>query len=81
MGDEWNKKEQPNSIKKKRVGGIKSLLEVRNRSFISLLVNCFLIHRSVFSPLSVRTEIGGRNEKERKIKIDKRLWGSMYAGL
>lgn len=35
MGDEQNKKEQPNSIKKKRVVGIKSLLEMRNRSFIS----------------------------------------------
>lgn len=60
MDDEQNKKEQPNSIKKKRVGGIKSLLEVRNHSFISLRVNCFLINHFVFSPLSVERKIGGR---------------------
>lgn len=47
-GDEQNKKEQLNSIKKKCVGGVKSLLEVRNRSFISLLVKCFLFIRLYF---------------------------------
>lgn len=76
MGDEQNKMEQPNSIKKKRVGGIKSLLEVRSCSFISLQVNCFFIHLSVFTPLSVKMEIGGGMRKK-KINIDKRLQGSM----
>lgn len=54
MGDEQNKKEQRNSIKTKCAGGIKSLLEVRNRSIISLLVNCFLIHGCVVSHLSLK---------------------------
>lgn len=67
MGDEQNIKEQPNSIRKKHVGGIKSLLEVKNH-FISLQANCFLIHGFVSTCLSVKSEIGSRNENESKFK-------------
>lgn len=67
MGDEQTKKEHCNSIKTKCVGGIKSLLEVRNHSFISSQVNCFLIHSSVFSPLSVKREIEGGMGKKKKL--------------
>ena len=60
MGDELNKKEQPNSIKKKRVGGIKSLLEVRNCSFISVLFSYSLLCLLAFIR---KREIGHRGKK------------------
>lgn len=51
-------------------GGIKSLLEVKKGSFISLLGNCFLIHCSFFLPLSLKGEMGGGGEEEGNVKID-----------
>lgn len=56
----------------KCAAGIKPLLVEKNCSFISLLVNCFLIGCCVVPPLSLKREIGWRNGTEgKKIKIDK----------
>lgn len=58
-------------------GGIKSLLEVKKGSFISLLGNCFLIHCSFFLPLSLKGEIGGGGEEEGNVKIDEGYRGTI----